>query len=66
MSVTKVIELNASGKGIEDAVEQGLRKAAKSVKNIKSAWVNEIRAMTAEDGSVTEWRVNMKINFVVD
>ncbi len=67
MSVAKVIELNASSKkGIEDAVQHGLHKAAESVKKIKSAWVNEIKVVTADDGSVTEWRVNMKINFVVD
>ena len=67
MSVAKVIEINAaSKKGIEDAVQHGLRKAAESVKKIKGAWVNEIKVVTADDGSVTEWRVNMKINFVVE
>ena len=44
----------------------GLSKVSKTVKNIKSAWVNEIRAITGEDGSVIEWRVNMRINFIVD
>jgi dodecin len=67
MSVAKVIEINASSaKGVEDAVQHGLRKAAESVKNIKGAWVNEIKAVTKDDGTVTEWRVNMKVNFVVE
>jgi flavin-binding protein dodecin len=67
MTVSKVIELSSSSsKGIEDAVQLGLQKVSKTVKNIKSAWVNEIRAITGEDGSVIEWRVNMRINFVVD
>ncbi|EIL90116.1 MULTISPECIES: dodecin family protein [Rhodanobacter] len=67
MSVAKVIEINASSaKGVEDAVQHGLKKAAESVKNIKGAWINEIKVVTADDGTVTEWRVNMKINFVVD
>ncbi len=67
MSVAKVIELNASSKkGIEDAVQHGLRKAAESVKGIKGAWINETRVVTTEDGTITEWRVNMRINFVVD
>lgn len=67
MTVAKVIELSSSSsKGIEDAVQVGLRKVSKTVKNIKSAWVNEIRAITGEDGSVIEWRVNMRINFIVE
>lgn len=67
MSVTKVIELSASSsKGIEDAVRQGLQKAGKTVKNVRGAWVNEIKVATDPDGSVKEWRVNMRINFEVD
>ena len=48
------------------ALMNGLRKAGESVKRIKGAWINEIKVVTADDGSVTEWRVNMKVNFVVD
>ena len=45
--VAKVIEISASSdKSIEDAVKGGLKKASKTLKNVKSAWVNEIRAMT--------------------
>lgn len=67
MSVAKVIELSSSSpKGIEDAVQKGLSKVSQTVKNIKSAWVNEIKVMTDDDGRVTEWRVNMRINFVVE
>ncbi|MGH8172866.1 MAG: dodecin family protein [Rhodanobacteraceae bacterium] len=67
MSVSKVIELSSSSsKGIEDAVQKGLSKVSETVKNVKSAWVNEIRAITGEDGTVVEWRVNMRINFIVE
>ena len=67
MSVTKVLELSSSSaKGIEDAVQQGLKKAGQTVKNIRGAWVNEIKCATSGDGSVTEWRVNMRINFLVE
>ncbi|KIQ97885.1 dodecin family protein [Lysobacter sp. A03] len=66
MSVAKVIELNAaSEKSMEDAVQRGLNKAAESVKNIKGAWVNEVKVVTDESGNITEWRVNMKVNFIV-
>ena len=66
MSVAKVIELSVSSpKGIEDAVQQGLRKVSQTVKNIRGAWVNEIKVVTGEDGAITEWRVNMRVNFVL-
>lgn len=66
MSVAKVIELNAaSDKSMEDAVQRGLKKAAESVKNIKGAWVNEIKVVTDDAGNISEWRVNMKVNFIV-
>jgi len=67
MSVTKIIELNASSaQGIEDAVKQGLKKASSTVKNIRGIWINEIKAATNDDGTIKEWHVNMRINFVVD
>jgi hypothetical protein len=67
MSIAKVIELSSSSpKGIEDAVQTGLTKVSQTVKNIKGAWVNEIKVSTGADGNIKEWRVNMRINFVVD
>ena len=67
MAVAKVIELNAStSTSMEDAVKQGLKKCAESVKNIKGAWVNEIKVVTDAGGNVQEWRVNLKVSFVVD
>lgn len=66
MSVAKVIELNASSKtSMEDAVKVGLKKCSETVKNIKGAWVNEIKVVTDGDGNVTEWRVNMRVSFIV-
>lgn len=67
MSIAKIIELNAaSGTSMEDAVRVGLKKCAETVNGIKGAWVNEIKVVTAEDGSVTEWRVNLRVSFLVD
>ena len=67
MSVAKIIEISSSStKGLEDAVKHGLSKTAKSVKHIKGAWVNDIKVVTSDDGSVTEWRVNMRVNFIVE
>lgn len=67
MSVAKIIEVNASSKtSMEDAVKVGLKKTSETVKNIKGAWVNEIKVVTDDDGNVTEWRVNLRISFVVE
>lgn len=67
MTVAKVVEINASSRnGIEDAVQHGLKKVSKTVKNIKGAWVNDIKVLTNDNGEVTEWRVNMRVNFIVD
>lgn len=66
MSIAKVIELSASSKtSMEDAVKSGLSKCAETVKNIQGAWVNEIKVVTNGDGSIQEWRVNLRISFVV-
>lgn len=67
MSVAKVIEISSSSpQSIEDAVRRGLAKTAETVKNIQGAWINETKAVTKPDGSVTEWRVNMRISFIVE
>ena len=67
MSVAKIIEVNASSKtSMEDAVKAGLKKTAETVKNIKGAWVNEIKVVTDDAGNVYEWRVNLRITFVVE
>lgn len=67
MSVAKVIEISASSPvSIEDAVKRGLAKAAESVKNIQGAWINETKAVTTPKGEITEWRVNLRISFIVE
>ena len=67
MSIAKIIELNAASKtSLDDAVRAGLKKCAETVKNLKGAWVNEIKVVTDSNGNVTEWRVNLRVTFVVE
>jgi len=67
MSLAKVIEVNASSPtSVEDAVRKGLAKCAETVKNIKGAWINETKVVTDGSGNITEWRVNMRVSFVVE
>ncbi|WP_297797480.1 dodecin family protein [uncultured Eudoraea sp.] len=65
MSILKVIEVLAnSNKSWEDATENAVSHASKSVKNIRSVYVNE-QSATVKDGKVDEYRVNVKITFEV-
>ncbi|MCX7555325.1 dodecin family protein [Xanthomonadaceae bacterium JHOS43] len=67
MSVAKFIEISASSTvSIEDAVKRGLAKTAESLKNIRGAWINETKVVTSPSGEVVEWRVNMRVSFVVE
>lgn len=67
MSVAKVLEVTSSSeKSVEDAVQSGLRKVAETVKGIKGAWVNDIKVKTSDDGTIEEWRVNLRVSFVVE
>lgn len=65
MSVVKVIEILAeSDKGFEDAVQQAVTEASKSVKNIKTVYIKEMQAIV-NDNKVEKYRVNAKISFKV-
>ena len=65
MSVAKVTEITASSStSIEDAISSGIERAAKTLDGIKGAWVQQI-TVDCDGGKVTEWRVNMKVSFVL-
>ena len=65
-TVAKVIELTASStKSIEDAIENGVKRADESLDQIESAWVQDIKCVV-KNGKVAEWRVNMKVTFVLN
>jgi flavin-binding protein dodecin len=64
-SVAKVIELTASSTtSIEDAVENGIRRADSTLDNVEGAWVQDIKCVV-KNGKVAEWRVNMKVSFLL-
>lgn len=66
MSVAKIIEVSASSRsGVEDAVRSGLKKVAETVQGIQGAWVNDIKVETDGEGNVVEWRVNLRVTFIV-
>jgi flavin-binding protein dodecin len=66
MSVAKIIEITASSKkGFEDAVATGIARASKTIKGIRGAWVAEQKVIVDKD-KVVEWRVTMKLTFVLE
>jgi dodecin len=65
MSIAKVIEIISEGSSVEDAVENGVKEAGKSVRKVRSVYVEGIQAMV-KDGKVSGYRVNSKVTFVVD
>jgi dodecin len=65
MSIARVTEITASSsKSFEDAIERGLARASKTLENIKGAWIQE-QTVVLEKNKITEYRVNMKVTFVL-
>ena len=66
MPVAKVSEISAtSPKSFDDAIQSGLARASKTLRNIRSAWIKE-QHVRCDGGRVTEYQVNMMITFVLD
>ena len=66
MTVAKVSEISSTSTvSFEDAIKQGLVRANKTIRNIRSAWIKE-QQVRLEKGSIIEYQVNMLITFVLD
>jgi dodecin len=66
MSVAKVIELTASSpQSFEDAVQAGIEKSGETLRNVKGAWVSE-QKVDVENGKIVEYRVTLRVTFVLD
>ena len=66
MSVAKVSEISStSKKSFEDAIEQGIQRAGKTIRNIKSVWIKE-QYVRVENGKPSEYQVNMMVTFIID
>jgi dodecin len=65
MSIAKTIEVSAtSEKGFEDAIKQGVAKAAETLENITGAWVMD-QSVKVKKGKVVEFEVRMKLTFIL-
>jgi len=66
MSIARTTEISAaSDKSFEDAVRKGIRRFSKTINNVEGAWVKE-QKVVVKDGEVSEYRVTMKVTFVLD
>lgn len=67
MTVAKVSEIKASSpKSFDDAIQEGIARANKTLKNVKSAWVKEFEVTIGDNGQITEYRILMKITFILE
>ena len=65
MAVAKVTEITSSSpKGFEDAIQAGITRASKTLQQSRGAWVKDMK-VEVDNGRVTEYRIRMKVTFVL-
>ncbi|MDX8443767.1 dodecin family protein [Mesorhizobium australafricanum] len=65
MSVARVTEITSSSKkSFQDAIEKGIARAAKTLKNVEGAWIQDQKIVVV-DGKIAAYRVNMKVTFIL-
>ena len=65
MSVAKITEIQASSTtSFDDAIKTGIARANKTLRNVSGAWIKSQKVMI-ENGTITEYRVLMKVSFVL-
>lgn len=66
MSIARITEISStSTKSFEDAVQSGVERATKTLRNVRSAWIKE-QQIRIENDKITEYQVNLMITFVLE
>ena len=66
MAAARVTEISStSQKSFEDAIQSGVARATKTLRNVRSAWIKEQR-VDIRDGNIAEYQVNMMVTFILD
>ena len=66
MAIARVTEITAaSSKSFDDAMAKGIKRANKKLRKVQGAWIQE-QKLLIKGGKISEYRVNMKISFVMD
>lgn len=67
MTVAKISEIKASSqKSFDDAIQHGIARANKTLRHVKSSWIKDFEVLVDSEGKITEYRVLMKVTFVID
>jgi flavin-binding protein dodecin len=67
MTVAKISEIKASSpKSFDDAIQHGVDRANKTLRNVKSSWIKDFEVLVDGEGKITEYRVLMKVTFIID
>ena len=67
MSVAKITEIKVSSpKSFDDAIQEGITRANKTLKNVKSAWVKDLEVTIDNKGQIAEYRILLKITFILE
>ena len=65
MSVARITEISSSStKSFDDAITVGIARAQKTLENVSGAWVKS-QKVVCQNGKITEYRVNLKVTFVL-
>ncbi|GAB4521983.1 MAG: dodecin family protein [Amphiplicatus sp.] len=66
MAVARVTEIiSGSPKSFKDAIEAGIERANKTLKNVEGAWIKD-QSIILDNGKIKEYRVNMHVTFVLE
>lgn len=66
MAIAKITEISATSEtSFDDAVEHGISRANKTLKNVRGAWISEMK-VDVRDGKITSYRVNLRVTFVLE
>jgi dodecin len=66
MSVARITEISStSSESFEDAMRQGIARATKTLRQVKSAWIKEQR-IEVTDGRITAYQVNLLVTFILE
>ena len=66
MSVAKVSEIKISSPvSFDDAIREGITRANKTLKNVKSAWIKDFEVEVDDKGKISEYRILMKVTFIL-
>jgi flavin-binding protein dodecin len=67
MTISRITEIKASStKSFDDAIRAGIVRANKTLKHVRGAWIKNQEVVVGEDGQISEYRVEMKVTFLLE